>query len=75
MARQCVTERKLTFCVGDRVTRTLKNFTTKGTVVALEQGADNQDRPRQAARVRWDNDKRGDKPYQFLFSELRKVRT
>ena len=74
MPRQCATERKLTFCVGDRVTRTLKNFKLKGVVVALEQGADNQDRPRQAARVRWDGDKKSDRAYEFLFSELRKVR-
>jgi len=69
-AKVCHTERKLTFCVGDRV----KRFDQTGTVTKVEPGADNSGRKKMAVRVKWDGDKRGAYQYPFLFVEVKKLK-
>lgn len=67
----CATAKGKTFCVGDRVRRTLKGQTHRhGEVLALQMGADNSGRPKQAARVCFDSDEPGDLAYGYLFEEL-----
>ncbi len=80
---RCVTDRKLTLCVGDRVERTVKlppkekerlksNGFWTGTVVSFVMGADNSGRKKMAARVRFDGDRADRQPYKWLFEELKK---
>lgn len=81
---RCVTDKKLTLCVGDRVERTIKlpaaevkrlraNGFWTGVVTGFTPGRDNKDRPKMAARVRFDGDQPGAKPYKWLFEELKKA--
>lgn len=81
---RCVTDKKLTLCVGDRVERTIKlpaakikEFRAKGfwtgVVTGFTPGQDNQGRAKMAARVRFDGYGPSDKPSKWLFAELKKA--
>lgn len=70
---KCMTEGKVTLCVGDRVTRPSFKAAGTGTVLAVHYGADNSGRKKKAAaRVCFDTDAAGDLAYPYHFTELRK---
>jgi hypothetical protein len=73
---RCGTAKGVTFCVGDRVQRTLKTLKVvrKGVVLGVQMGADNAGRKQLAARVCFDYDEPGALAYPYLFSELKKIK-
>jgi hypothetical protein len=82
-AKTCTVTKKATFCVGDRVERTVKVAADvkkrliregfwRGTIVALEMGRDNSGRAMPAARVKLDGNEPGDLAYPYLLVELKK---
>lgn len=74
---RCGSTKKLTLCVGDRVSRLPvggRSFKESGTVMGVQMGADNKGRKQLSARICFDGADPGDVAYPFLFSELKKAK-
>jgi hypothetical protein len=75
VATGCATEKGKTFCVGDRVERTLKiaKGVGPGTVIGIGVGTGNTGKKkRPVANVCFDVDEPRSLAYPYLFDELRK---
>ena len=73
----CVTEKGATFCVGDRVKRSLKGLNSypTGTIVAIGTGYGNTSKkPKASASVCFDDDLPKSLAYSYLYGELKKAR-